>query len=160
MHVLQSNRESEFLSCAKFIDFRFDLSVAIFPLSTSYILEKKSCLVGLTVCLCTDRLLLWFSASETGKSSNTNYRRHTQSITGPELSSDSIQLSTNQNRSNAATQSNAKKKKPVHLAMRNNLFLSSLLLQSVTSHFPLWIIDQSISDKINDIHTFTLEGYI
>lgn len=79
-------------------------------------------------CLRTDRLLLWFSASETRKSSITNYRWHTHtytgSIAGPELSSCSIRLSTNQNRSNAGTQRTEKK---IHLAMSNNLFLRSLL---------------------------------
>lgn len=114
------------------------------PSLCSLHLKTKPRLDGLTVCLFADRLLLcflfFFVACETGKSSITNYRRLTQSIAGPELSSDSIQLSRNQNRSNADTQSNAKKtkkQKTVHLATRNNLFLRSpqwnLLLQSVTS---------------------------
>lgn len=138
MHVLQSNREREFLSQADFIDLRFDLLVAILPLLTSCILSYWF------DCRCTDRMVLWFSASQTGKSSIANYRRHTQSIAGPELSSDSIQLSRNQNRSNAATQSNAKKK-------RNNLFLCSLLRNHnciVLHHnqlFPLHTIYQKIN---------------
>lgn len=156
MYVLQSNRGSKCPSHNNFIDFRFDLSVAIFPLCSSF--------VGLTVCMCTDRLLLWFSASETRKSSITNYSRHTQSLTCSELSSNSIQLSTYQNRSNAATQNTAttkqkqKNKKHVHLAWRNSLFLSSLLLQSVTSHFSFYnnnkimIIDQT-SAILYNIHS-------
>ena len=148
MYVLHSNTEKEFLSCTDFIDLRFDRSVAIFPFCTSYILKKK-CLDGLTVSLHTDRLLLWFSASETGKSSITNYRRHTESIGGPKLSSHSIQLSRNQNRSNAATQSNAKEKKQKKQACslgNEKQFVVSQqpsmksLLQSVTSqstHFPM-----------------------
>lgn len=143
-----SNQEREFLSHADFTESGFDVSVAIFPLRTPYILKKK-CLDGLTVCLCADRLLLWFSASETGKSSVTNYRWHTQSIAGPELSSHSIQLSRNQNRSNAETQ---RKKKCAHLAHEQLFVLQQLsmksLLQSVTSQstFCPWVIHQSIRD--------------
>lgn len=64
--------EKRFLSGSDFIDFY--LSEAIFPLSTSYFL--KNSFDGLTVSSA-DRSLLWFHATETRKSSISNFARRT-----------------------------------------------------------------------------------
>ena len=149
----QSNRWRGSLSHANFIDFRFDLSVAIFPLSVSYILKQNLALmVWLFACSQTDCCSVFFCffclwnrkiKHHQLQKTHTEHRRPRAVITFNPTVKESKQIK---------CRSTKQCKKPVHLATRNNLFLWSLrwnlLLQSVTSQSTFspsgWLIGQLV----------------